>query len=130
METKYLAGRSKSAASASADRVTGILETREQLDAVVGALEKVGVRQIEVMSGAGGEAFLDHKEHSSTAMVAVVFGDVETETLPHYHAAVKQGHIVFAVSVEGDMAPQVAETAKAHGAKNVVHFGPWVNRNY
>ena len=130
MEIKYLSARSKPAASLSLDRVTGIAETREKLDAVGGALEKVGVRQIEVMAGEGGEAYLDHREHSSVALVSVVFGDVETETLPHYLEAVKQGHFVFAVSVESENAALVAEAAKAAGATNVVHFGRWVNQNY
>jgi len=130
MEIKYLSARSKPAASLSSDRVTGVVETREQLDALAGALEKVGVRQIEVMAGAGGEAYLDHREHSSMALVSFLFGDVETETLPLYLDSVKQGHFVFAISVERENAGHVAEAAKAQGAKNVVHFGRWVNRNY
>jgi precorrin-6B methylase 2 len=130
VEIKYLSARSKSADSRSEDRVTGIVETRERLDALAGALEKVGVRQIEVMAGEGGEAYLDHKEHSSVALLSFIFGDVETETLPHYLEAVKQGRFVFAVSVDSENAALVAQVAKDHGAENVVHFGRWVNRNY
>jgi precorrin-6B methylase 2 len=130
VEIKYLSARSKPAASMTSDRVTGFVETRAQLDALAKALEKVGMRQIEVMAGEGGEAYLDHREHSSVALVSFIFGDAETETLPRYLEAVKQGYFVFAVSVERENAALIAETAKAVGAKDVVHFGRWVNRNY
>jgi precorrin-6B methylase 2 len=130
MEIRYLSARSKSTAASSSDRVTGFVETRAQLDALAKSLETVGLRQIDVMAGEGGEAYLDHKEHSSVALVSFIFGDAETETLPRYLEAVKQGYFVFAASVERENAAVVAETAKAVGAKDVVHFGRWVNRNY
>ena len=130
MEIKYLSARSKTTVSQTADRVTGFVETREQLAALAEALSKVGVQQIEVAAGEGGEAYLDHKEQSSVALASFIFGDVETESLPRYLEAVKQGYLVFAVSADRENAALVAKTAKAVGAKDVVHFGRWVNRNY
>ena len=55
--------------------------------------------------------------------------DMEAETVKHYLDAVKHG-IVFAAVVEPDTAAQAAETAKALGASEIVHFGSLVITNY
>ena len=108
-------------------KVIGIVENRDQLRAVAEALSKLGVPEVEVLDGATGIKLLDGEQD---AFANCFMGDMEAEMVHRYLDAVKHGRIVFAAAVEPETADQAAETAKARGATEVVHFGNWVITNY
>lgn len=108
-------------------KVIGIVNNRDQLQAVSEALSKLGVNEVEVLDGAVGIKLLDGKED---AVSHCFLGDMESEMVQRYLEAVKGGLIVFAAVAEPEAADQAAETAKARGASEVVHFGNWVITNY
>ena len=108
-------------------KVIGIVENRDQLQAVSEALSKQGVQEFEVLAGAEGIKVLESEQD---AVANCFLGDMEAEMVHRYLDAVKNGRIVFAAVVEPETANQVAETAKARGATEVVHFGTWMITNY
>ena len=108
-------------------KVIGIVQNREQLQAVSEALSKLGVQDVDVLEGAAGIKLLD-KEQDGVAQCYL--GDMEAEMVQRYLDAVKNGLIVFAAVVEPEIANHAATTAKERGASEVVHFGNWVITNY
>ena len=108
-------------------KVIGVVENRDQLRAVSEALAKLGVQNVEVLDGAAGVKLLDGEQD---AVSQCFLGDMEAKMLQRYLDVVKNGWIVFAAVVEPERADQVADTAKARGATEVVHFGNWVITNY
>ena len=108
-------------------KVIGIVENRDQLQAVSGALSKLGVNDVEVLEGAAGIKLLDREQDGASHYF---LGDMEAEMVQRYLDAVKNGLIVFAAVVEPETADQAATTAKGRGASEVVHFGNWVITNY
>ena len=108
-------------------KVIGIVDNRDQLQAVSEALSKLGIPEFEVLDGAAGIQLLDGEQD---AVANCFMGDMEAEMIHRYLDAVKHGRIVFAAVVEPEAADQAAETAKARGATEVVHFGDWVITNY
>ena len=108
-------------------KVIGVVETRAQFQAVSEALAKLGVQEVEVLEGANG---INHLEDDQAAVAQCILGDMEAEMVKRYLDAVKAGQIVFAATVEPEIADQAAETAKARGASEVVHFGVLVITNY
>ena len=108
-------------------KVIGIVENGDQLRAVSEALAKLGVNEVEVLDGATGVKLLDSEQD---AVAQCFLGDMEANLVQRYLNAVKNGWIVFAAVVEPESADQAADTAKARGATEVVHFGNWVITNY
>jgi len=108
-------------------KVMGIVENRDQLQAVSGALSKLGVSEIDVMDGSAGLNRLDDEE---SAVSNCFLGDMEDQEVKRYLHAVRRGLIVFAATAEPEIAEQVAKTAKALGATEIVHFGSLVITNY
>ena len=108
-------------------KVFGIVENRAQFQAVTEALSKLGVTDVEVLDGAVGIKVLDGDQD---AVAQCFLGDMEAEMVGRYLEAVKSGLIVFAAVVEPEAADQAAESVKARGASEVVHFGNWVITNY
>lgn len=108
-------------------KVIGVVETRAQLQAVSEALSKLGVQEFDVLEGTNG---INHLEDDQAAVARCFLGDMEAEMVRCYLDAVKAGRIVFAARVESEVADQAAETAKARGASDVVHFGVLVITNY
>ena len=108
-------------------KVIGIVEQRDQLQAVCEALTQLGVQDVEVLDGAAGIQRLDGWQ---VAVAEYFFGDMELEMVHRYRDAVHNGLIVFAAAVVPEIADQAAESAKDRGASEVVHFGNSVIKNY
>ena len=108
-------------------KVIGVVESQAQLHAVTAELSKLGVHDLDVLDGTNGIKILEGEQD---AVAECFLGDMEAETVDRYLDAVKAGLIVFAARVESEIADQAAETAKARGATEVVHFGVLVITNY
>ena len=108
-------------------KVIGIVEQRDQLQAVCEALTQLGVQDVEVLDGVAGIQRLDGWQ---VAVSEYFFGDMELEMVHRYRDAVHNGLIVFAAAVMPEIADQAAESAKERGASEVVHFGNSVIKNY
>ena len=108
-------------------KVIGIVDNHRQLQAVTEALSKLGVQKVEMLAG---DAGLNDLDSERDAVANCFLGDMEAEMIQRYLKAVKNGLIVFAAEVEPEIADQAAETAKARGATEVVHFGSLVITNY
>lgn len=109
-------------------KVIGVVENREQLQAIHEALKKVGVEKFEVFEGAAGVKLLDSEE--TDVSHGCSWGEVEAKTVQRYLDAVKHGQIVFAATVASAVADNASEIAKARGASEIVHFGHWVITGY
>ena len=108
-------------------KVIGVVESQAQLHAVTEELSKLGVHDLDVLDGTNGIKILEGEQD---AVAGCFLGDMEAEMVHRYLNAVKAGRIVFAARVESEIADQAAETAKARGATEVVHFGVLVITNY
>lgn len=108
-------------------KVIGVVENRAQLHAVTEALSQLKVNDVEVLEGVKGINVLKGEED---AVAGCFLGDMEAEMVRCYLDAVQAGRIVFAARVDSGIADQAAETAKARGASDVVHFGVLVVTNY
>ena len=74
-------------------KVIGVVENRDQLQAVSEALSKLGVQDVAVLDGAAGVQLLDREQDDAAHCF---LGDMEEEMVHRYLDAVKQGAIVFA----------------------------------
>ena len=108
-------------------KVIGIVESRDQLQAVTAALSALGVQDIEVLDGAAGIKNLNSEQD---AVANCFLGDMEADMVHRYLEAVKHGQIVFAAVVEPEVADEAAEAVKAQGATELAHFGTWMITNY
>lgn len=108
-------------------KIIGVVESPAQLHAVTEELAKLGVHDIDVLEGTNGIKILEGEQD---AVAGCILGDMEGEMVHRYLDAVKAGRIVFATHVESAIADQAAETVKARGATEVVHFGVLVITNY
>lgn len=108
-------------------RLIGIVEDRSQFRAVSEGLRQLGIRDIEELDGSAGVETL---EHDRKAVSHFFFGDMERDIVRHYLTAIQAGHTVFAAVVEPKSVERAAETAKALGATEIIHFGEWVITNY
>ena len=110
-------------------RLIGIVEGRDQFRAVFEGLRRLGIRDIDidVLDGVTG---IESLEHDKQAVSHCFFGDMEKEMVRRYLTAVRSGHSLFAAAVEPRSVEVAAETAKALGATEIIHFGEWVITNY
>ena len=67
-----------------ADKVTGVLAGRHELDALTPALERLGIDTLELLEGDAGAGYLDQREHSFRALLDFYLGDLETDTRHRY----------------------------------------------
>jgi len=132
MKVTYLSSESTPNVASFSDKVMGEFPTREQLDAFILSLERQrhGVATVDVLEGKAGEVCLNKLRKSVEGFLDAVLGDAETEMLHAYEKAVAQGRIVFAVPVTAATRDEVVRLAIEHGAKNVAHFGTFVNETF
>jgi len=132
MRVTYLSSESTPNIASFSDKVMGEFKTREQLDGFVRVLErqKHGIETVEVLEGKAGECCLGKLKKSVEGFLDAVLGDAETEMLHAYEQAVAQGSIVFAIPVTAESRDEVVKLAIEYGAKNVAHFGTFVNETF
>ncbi len=108
-------------------KVIGIVENRKQFQTVSEELSKLGAHQVDAYEGNPGINLLSGEQDTVSQSF---LGDMDAEMMKRYLDAVKNGQIVFSAVVAPEVVDQAAETAKAQGASEVVHFGAWVITNY
>jgi hypothetical protein len=97
-------------------KVLGIVDTQDQLDAVVVALKKAGFEGIKALHGEDGVQLLERVN-------GFFFSDMEERVLERHIQELKKGHFIVAVDTPSDRAEEASNIASEHGARRLVHFG-------
>lgn len=97
-------------------KVLGVVDTRQQLDEVVAALQGAGFDEVSAIHGEDGVSLLERLD-------GFFFSDADEPVLKRHIEELKAGHYTFAVKTSGSDADDVAEIASNHGARFLVHFG-------
>jgi precorrin-6B methylase 2 len=108
-------------------KIIGVVKYRYQLKALCESLAAIGVREVEILDGSAGLHKLLAWEETFSHYI---LGQRETDLLTRYIDAVKSDLIVFTAAVEVGEENAAADTAKAHGATRVSHFGNSVVTSY
>ena len=91
------------------------------------AVPEHAVDNIEVIEGNEGVLLLSRWENTVSGYL---MGDMEQETIRLYLDAVRQGLVVFSVSVKSDEVEAIAAVAKRSNAARLVYFGESVVTSY
>lgn len=108
-------------------KLFGIVADRHQLKSLSNALAALPVGETEVLDAIPG---INQIETWQEVVSHYFFGDMEGLMLQRYLDALKNNLIVFAVTLDSDIANDAAEIAKTNGATEIAHFGNLVITNY
>jgi len=97
-------------------KVLGVVDTREQLDRFVAALERAGFEKITAVQGEEGVSLLERFE-------GFFFSDAEQPVLERHILELKAGHFIIAIPTDSNQAADAAQIASEQGARFLVHFG-------
>ena len=92
-------------------KVMGVVENREQLQAVSAEFSKLGIVDVNVLGGNKGVNELDHEKD---AVSHFFLGDMESKMVQSYLDAVKNGQIVFAAVVSPEDAQRSRRGCQSH----------------
>ncbi len=103
-------------------RIVGFVDTEEQLENVLQALQRVRFARskITVFRGESGLNAVEELKHE------IHMGEDERELVSFCSSELKEGHIGIEVEVQNQTeARLVSETATSHQARHFTYFGPW-----
>jgi hypothetical protein len=112
------------------NRVMGVVESSNALEALTPALTEFGVTEIETLSGVTGAKFLSDQEHSFQGLLDRFLGDMESKMRATYSKAIQEGHLVFAVPTTAENKDAVLRIVTESGAKYVVSYGSLINESH
>jgi len=98
--------------------IIGLVDDRQQFQALFEAVSRLGVHQLDVSASDPGINYLE-SEHET--MAPSVLLNLEAEMVTRFLSDIDTGSILFAALLEADEAPLIAEAAIACGATQVVH---------
>ncbi|HZZ71586.1 MAG TPA: hypothetical protein VFE24_04990 [Pirellulales bacterium] len=104
-------------------RVVGFVNTQAECDAIIEALNAVGVprKKITVLFGQEGLHILERSQGK------FFMGDAESETVEFAIQELSNGHVSFAVDADDrDEASRIAAVITQNGGHTVSYFGPLV----
>jgi hypothetical protein len=97
-------------------KVIGVVDTQQQFDRVVAALQKAGFDKITALKGDDGIQLLERLD-------GFFFSDADEPVLHRNIDELKAGHISIAVETSSPQAEEAAQVASDNGARFLVHFG-------
>jgi hypothetical protein len=106
----------------------GVLDSREDVDATVAAINKAGVPDSEMLllHGQDGVHLVERFHHG-----AHFFGDCPDQLFRRDTSVLADGKYVLGIKVkEGDQARKLAAIAKEHGGHGFAHFGMFVDTQF
>ncbi len=99
-------------------KVLGIVDTREEFDALIRALKTAGFDKVEALFGEEGVSLLERVD-------TFFFSDMEDRVLARHIDELKAGHIIVTIQAQADRVDELLEDASQNGARRLVHFGQW-----
>lgn len=99
-------------------KILGIVDTREQLDALIRALNTARFDKVEALVGEEGVSLLERVDN-------FFFSDMEDRVLARHIEELKAGHMIVAIQAPADRVEEAASVASQNGARRLVHFGQW-----
>jgi len=99
-------------------KVLGVVDTREEFDALIPALTTAGFDKVEALSGEEGVSLLERVSN-------FFFSDMEDRVLKRHIDELKAGHIIVAIPTPSDRVDEAVKVASENGARRLVHFGQW-----
>lgn len=96
-------------------KTLGIVDTREQFDALVQVLETAGFNRNYYLHGEEGVQLLERVN-------TFFFSDMEERVLNRHIEELKAGHAIIAIETPPDRREEVVQLATQHGARRLVHF--------
>jgi hypothetical protein len=112
------------------DKVMGVFRSWAEIERFAVELDLLGISEMDVLEGESGEAYLDRVRNSVSGFLDYMLGDLETEMLHEYDAAIAAGHFVFAIPHAAEHGEEIVRRAQGCGAQHVAHFGTFVNTSY
>ncbi len=103
----------------------GVLDTRQELDAAVAAINAAGVPSSEMvlLHGEDGINLVERFQDGSS-----YFSDAPEKLFRRDKSVLAAGKYVLAISVKGsEQARELVELAKQHGGHGFAHFGMFVD---
>jgi hypothetical protein len=94
------------------------VDTREEFDAMIGALNTAGFDKVEALLGDEGVSLLERVDN-------FFFSDMEDRVLARHIEELKAEHIIVSIRAPADRVDEAAKVASQHGARRLVHFGQW-----
>jgi len=99
-------------------KVLGIVDTRDEFDRLVRALNTAGFDKVEALCGEEGVSLLERVD-------SFFFSDMEDRVLARHIDELKAGHIIVTIQAPTDRVEEAANIASQNGARRLVHFGQW-----
>lgn len=99
-------------------KVLGIVDTRDEFDGLIRALNNAGFDKIEALSGEDGVSLLERADN-------FFFSDMEDRVLKRHIDELKAGHLIITIQAKADRIDEVVRVASQNGARRLVHFGQW-----
>jgi hypothetical protein len=99
-------------------KVLGIVDTRQEFDALIPALTSAGFGKVEALCGEEGVSLLERVNN-------FFFSDMEDRVLERHIDELKAGHTIVAIQTPADRVEEAVSIASHNGARRLVHFGPW-----
>jgi hypothetical protein len=99
-------------------KVLGIVDTRNEFEALIRALNTAGFDKVEAIFGEEGVSLLERVDN-------FFFSDMEDRVLRRHIDELKAGHIIVAIQTQADRVDDVVNVASQNGARRLVHFGQW-----
>lgn len=97
-------------------KVIGVVDTQDQFDRTVTALQNAGFENIKAVQGEEGVHLFERFDH-------FLFGEAEEPVLQSHIAEMKAGHFVIVIKTPSDQAEEAARIASENGARFLFHFG-------
>jgi hypothetical protein len=101
-----------------AGKILGIVDTRNEFEALVPALAEAGFDKVQALVGDEGVALLERVN-------GFFFSDMEDRVLERHIRELKAGHFIVGIETPSDRVDEAARIATQYGARRLVHFGPW-----
>lgn len=97
-------------------KTLGIVDTREQFNDLVRALEAAGLKNVQYLHGEEGVHLLERVN-------TFFFSDMEERVLNRHLEELKAGRAIVAIETPADRRDEVVQLATQHGTRRLVHFG-------
>ena len=99
-------------------KVLGIVDTRDQFDVLIRALNTAGFDKVEALWGDEGISLLERVDN-------FFFSDMEDRVLARHIDELKAGHTIVTIQTQADRVDELVKVASQNGARRLVHFGQW-----
>jgi len=130
MQASNVSESTESSVIAQSDKVMGVVNDYNTLNALLAALRPLDVGKVEFLIGPSGAEYLERREDSLKGLLDFFLGDQESEARKRYAIEIEKGRIVFGVPARSASKAEIVKAAQSVGAELILHFGTWVHESF